>query len=378
MATGIYIHIPFCISKCHYCSFFSVPFDNDSQQVCDYFNALVREIKLTASRNKGVKISSIYIGGGTPSVVSEEQISSVLETCLSSFVVAGDVECTIEANPATITPLKISAYRKAGVNRISIGAQSFSDNALTFLGRTHKAADIFSSVEICRQQGLENISVDLMFGYKGQTLAAWEHDIGKVRQLDVGHVSLYDLSVEEGSRFFQRKDRDELVLDDSVYLKMYDAVADSLARDYCHYEISNFAKTPEYISKHNMLYWGNSDYLGFGAGAFSYFGGKRWSDVRDIKAYCDKLEKEVMPVSDIETLSPAKRIKETFVLNLRRLQEGASLKYLENQSGVFFDMDFKKSLEQLLADKMLREADNSYFLTRKGIALFNQVAITLI
>lgn len=378
MTAGIYIHIPFCASKCHYCSFFSVPHRDNAVQIDRYFKALEEEIKLFAKKHTGVTISSIYIGGGTPSVVDKKHIAAVLKVCFLEFDTAEDIECTLEANPATMSIEKIREYINAGVNRLSIGAQSFSDNALTFLGRTHKAQDISSSVDMCRDEGLKNISIDLMFGYKGQTLKSWEKDIDKVRSMNINHVSLYDLSVEEGSQFFRRKDKDELVLSDSVYLKMYDLIADSLGQDFYHYEISNFAKTPDDVSRHNMLYWGNRDYLGFGAGAFSYFLGERWSNVRDISLYSNKLEKGIFPISDSEKLSPDKMQKETFVLNLRRLKEGASLKHLEKQTGLLFDAEFKRDLDKLVLDKLLIKNGNSYFLTKKGISLFNQVAVTLI
>lgn len=375
---GVYIHIPFCEVKCNYCSFFSVVLGKDDQIRKKYVKALLGEMELLASAAEDKTVQSIYIGGGTPSILPASDIVSIMEKCFALFDVVSDAECTIEINPATVDAQKIKAYRDCGINRVSIGSQSFFDKSLKFLGRPHNREDIFNAVDICRKADIKNISLDLMFAYKGQTVSEWKQDIKTAVEIEPQHISLYDLSVEEGCRFFDRKDKDLLVLGEDEYLKMYDAVVDMIGSKYIHYEISNFALKKENISRHNMLYWGNLDYFGIGAGAFFYRNGFRGVNEKDLLTYCDKVKKGIMPVAEQEKLDRNSKLKETFVLNLRRLCQGASFADFGEDDLSFFDAAFEDKLKVLKKENMLEEKEGVWFLTRKGIVLFNQVAVMLI
>lgn len=377
MTKGIYIHIPFCVSKCNYCSFFSIEVDKDSILPEKYIPAVCKEIDLKTAKSDAA-VKSIYIGGGTPGIIDPELIAMLLEKCFAGLDIASDYECTIEVNPGTVTPDKVKAYRAAGVNRVSVGGQSFNDKFLQFLGRKHKASDIVKAVDVCQKNGLDNISLDLMFGYSGQTVADWENDMHKALALDLKHISLYDLSVEEGSRFFEEDQESGLVLEDNVYLEMYSKAVEVIGSKYLHYEISNFAISEEYVSLHNMLYWGNLSYIGVGAGAFSYEKEVRSSNITDVSHYIKLLEREESVISEQEKLLPTKRLKETFVLNLRRLRQGASLIEAEEFCNSSFSEDFRIKLQGLVQDGLLSSKKDTFFLTSRGIALFNQVAVTLI
>lgn len=377
MVKGIYIHIPFCTTKCNYCSFFSVELKKNTLLPQKYIPAICNEIELKAE-NFQEELTSIYIGGGTPGAIDAKLIAQIVKQCFAKLNISSNYECTIEVNPQTVTTEKIQTYKEAGINRISIGGQSFNERSLAFLGRGHKASDIIRAINICQNGGIENISLDLMFAYKGQTLQIWEEDMRKALSLGVKHISLYDLSIEEGSRFFEEDSKRPLVLSENSYLKMYEMATENIGKKYLHYEISNFAIDSEHVSAHNMLYWGNLSYIGVGAGAFSYENGVRSSNLNDIKGYIRSLSNGKLAIADKEKLSLEKKLRETFVLNLRRLKKGASVSDTQNFCQAYFLPDFQGKLQSLVNEGLLSMDDDTFFLTKRGIVLFNQVAVSLI
>jgi len=292
---GIYIHIPFCLKKCAYCDFLSF----EDSQVCDndkkkYVEAVINEIKVRAKLINAGIVDTVFIGGGTPSILEPSLISDIIEAVKSSFHMAGNsksdknfetdsnIEITIEANPKTLTEAKLRSYIKSGINRISIGAQSFDDGLLNTLGRAHSAEDIKQTFNMARDAGFKNINLDLMFAISGQSMEIWEDTLSKAIELDPEHISLYGLSIEERTPFYEmfKEGRFEQVSDE-LDRKMYHmAIKRLLEAGYVHYEISNVCK-PSYECKHNIKYWTMRNYLGIGIGAHSFYYRQKFEDFFD-------------------------------------------------------------------------------------------------
>ena len=281
---GIYIHVPFCLSKCHYCDFCSMSrADEDIKQ--RYVDALCREIKESAERVSGkLEADTVYFGGGTPSLLSAGQFEQILSEIDHSFIIADDAEITAEVNPKTADVEKLSTMRALGINRVSIGMQSADDKELRALGRIHSFEDFKRCFDDARAAGFDNISADLMYGIPEQTMESFRHSIEVLCHLSPEHISSYCLTVEEGTNFHRRRDKLDFPDEDSVS-DMYEEMSRLLAEHgYEKYEISNFSKKGR-ESRHNLKYWHCEDYLGFGPAAHSYFGGARFAHSRDIDAY---------------------------------------------------------------------------------------------
>ncbi len=309
MAKALYIHLPFCAAKCAYCDFNS--FARSEHLIDDYLQALATELKLLVGENRGEVLSTIYIGGGTPSVLAPSQLEFLFATIRENFEFDGArdegvhgagvrdvgshdlsniVEYTIEINPGTLTPVKIAAIQAGGINRVSIGAQAFQDHLIAGLGRIHNAAEIVTAVEELKAAGLHNLSLDLMFGIPGQTLADLKISLDQAIALDLPHLSVYSLILEEGTTFGRLAAEGKLDLpSESDELAMFELVMSTLKENgYNHYEISNYAR-PGYESRHNTTYWQNEEYLGAGAGAHGYLHGVRYENQPDIEKYISTL-----------------------------------------------------------------------------------------
>jgi oxygen-independent coproporphyrinogen-3 oxidase len=282
---GIYIHIPFCRSKCYYCDFNS--YAGREYLAGSYFDALYREITVRSEQIRDRHVCSIFIGGGTPSLVDTGYITKLIDVCRSHFHVDDDAEITMESNPGTLTHDKLQAYRDAGVNRLSIGLQAWQDSILRSIGRIHTRRQFVDNVEAAVKCGFDNINADLIFGLPGQTLENWMETLEAVTGFDaIKHISCYSLKIEEGTVFGDRLDAGLLQLvDDELDREMYHQAVDTLAeKGYRWYEISNFAK-PGFECRHNLLYWKAREYAGFGAGAHSYLDAVRFSNVTGIEEY---------------------------------------------------------------------------------------------
>ena len=282
---GIYIHIPFCVRKCKYCDFLS--FDSLKEDVKGrYVNALFSEIKMQGKRFQGYEADTIFIGGGTPTVVQAEYIAEIVECVKENFHLAEAAEITIEANPGTLTPEMLEIYRKSGVNRLSIGVQSLDDKVLSALGRIHTAEEFRNTYFAARHAGFNNINIDLMFAVPLQTEEIWEKTLKEAIRLKPEHISFYSLQLEEGTEFYRMYKEGRLTLaDDDTDRRMYHTAVKMLKEaGYHHYEISNAAK-PGFESRHNMKYWQFDEYIGLGLGASSFTGGKRFANTSIMDEY---------------------------------------------------------------------------------------------
>jgi len=372
---GLYIHIPFCKKKCRYCDFASYPV-TDPDTHLSYILKVIYEIRAKRAMISGGAappfVETIYIGGGTPSLLEAGFISELLDAIYVTYRVAEDAEITIEVNPGTVDEEKFKHYRAAGVNRLSIGAQSFDAGALAFLGRIHSAADILTCVEDAREAGFDNVNLDLIFGVPGQTLSGWENDLITAAALAPEHLSFYDLHIEEGTPLF--KDFSDGVfeeLDDDDDRRMYHFAKGYLAdRGLLQYEISNSAR-PGYESRHNLKYWSMEPYIGFGAGAHSYFGGRRFSNKPELALYlAAEDDREMTDWTHENTLSDD--MSEYIFLGLRRTAGIEPARFSAAFGRDFWEL-YGEETEQLIKRGLLEKSGDALRLTSLGLDLANSV-----
>jgi len=312
---GLYVHIPFCRSKCAYCDFYSLP--RAEAQMDRYTAALARHLRSWAPAGAAYRVTTVYFGGGTPSYLGTARLTALLSTVQESYRVAGDAEITVEANPDSLgTVAELRALAAAGCNRLSLGVQSADDSLLRLLGRPHTFSQAVQAVERARTAGFENLSLDLIYGLPGQSMDGWQQTVEQAAALGPEHLSCYGLKLEEGTPLW--KNREAYVFpDDDLQADMYLwAVSRLAALGYQQYEISNFAK-PGRESRHNLKYWTLQPYVGFGPGAHSDFGGVRWDCPRDFDAYCAGALRGCVPVGQRQTISQQERAAEYLMLGLR-------------------------------------------------------------
>lgn len=295
---GIYIHIPFCQSRCIYCDFYSTTHPEARE---DFTEALVKELTLRANylddgHSTPSEIETIYLGGGTPSTLEATQLERIFSTLYQTYRIRQNAEITLEANPDDLTMSKIKEVRQFPINRISIGIQTFNNDELRFLHRRHSAEQAIKAVKDCQDMGFENISIDLIYGLPGQDMAQWQRNIAQALQLDVPHISAYALIYEENTALWRLKEKGIITeTDEDTSLAMYNTLIDELTdQHYLHYEISNFAK-PGYYSRHNSSYWKSIPYLGCGPSAHSYNGKSRQWNTADLKLYMEKMRTCTQP-----------------------------------------------------------------------------------
>lgn len=361
---GIYIHIPFCKSRCIYCGFYSTTKSELRQQ---YVDAVCRELLMRQNYIK-VRPQTIYIGGGTPSQLTAAQLCQLFDALDTGIA----EEVTIECNPDDVTNDFALLLSRLPVNRVSMGAQTFSNDSLHFLRRRHTARQVNEAVNRLKDAGIQNISIDLMYGFPGQTIDEWHRDIDQALTLDVEHLSAYALMFEEGTPLYQlQKQGIVKELDEELSLQMYSDLIDQLkVAGYEHYEISNFAKRG-YRSRHNSSYWNWTPYLGLGAAAHSFNGTSRQWNTNDINAYIHGIESG-KPVTEFETLDANTRYND-MVMTALRTCEGLPL-------GLLTDAHRTYCLEQsqrFLDDGLLRLHDNHLVLTRKGLFISNTIMCEL-
>jgi oxygen-independent coproporphyrinogen-3 oxidase len=311
---GIYIHIPFCKSRCRYCDFFST---TQLEKREAYIQAVIHEWQTYQHQWSNQVIRTIYLGGGTPSLLPIESLRQLLHSILNSIHLCRVQEITLEANPGDITPEKIRAWHSMGINRLSIGVQSFNDQLLQLVGRRHSAEQAIQAVKTARTEGISNISIDLMYALPGQTMAEWQADIVQALALNVPHISSYGLIYEEGTSLTHWLEQSKIsAIDEELEIQMYDYLVEQLTiHGYEHYEVSNFALSGQY-SKHNSSYWNDTPYLGLGAGAHSYDGNTRWWNIPDIDAYiAQAMRQQLTP--EREVINSEERHMEQVMLGLR-------------------------------------------------------------
>lgn len=351
----------------------------------DYVQALRFEIRRASEANR-TEIETVYFGGGTPTVFSKEQMSSILEAVYDSFIVSPNAEITTEANPGTVDKAKLTGLHSAGFNRISLGVQSLDDDVLHRLGRVHSSQDALQAYFDARTAGFNNIGLDLMFALPTQTLEDWKVTLQKTVNFLPEHISLYELSIEEGTRFAQlygsklcRTDGADRSLshelpDEETKLAMYKATINSLtSAGYEHYEVSNFAR-PGFRSRHNQVYWRNDPYFGFGAGAVSYIGGIRGTNVSDPREYVSTVLSGRSAVETSESVSVEVSMGESVMLALRT-SDGLSRKRFEKRYGVDVTGVFNKEIQALVEAELVFLTDTKLRLTPKGFFLADEIAL---
>ncbi|HLM00413.1 MAG TPA: radical SAM family heme chaperone HemW [Pyrinomonadaceae bacterium] len=379
MKAGVYLHIPFCRSRCSYCDFATDVFKN-AETVERYVNALVKEIESFSQRPtpdaRQLPVDTIYFGGGTPSLLSPAQLEKILDSIYKRFSIEKNFELTMEMNPATVTLETLKKYKNLGVNRASFGAQTFDDRELKRLGRRHTAEDVRETVELLRQADFTNVSFDLIAGLPRQTLADWERNLDEALKLKPEHLSLYLLEIHEGTPLAEQiRSRRQPLPDEDLAGEMYESMLDKTASaGYAQYEISNFS-LPGFASRHNSKYWRCEPVFAFGVSAHSFDGARaRWANVRDTNRYVSLIENNQTPVAEKNELDPKQLAAEFAFLRLR-LTEGLSLGEYENRFGIDLGREFAEDFRRLEDAGLIELDDAAGFLklTRRGFVFSNEV-----
>lgn len=371
---GIYIHVPFCRSKCHYCDFYSVT-DMDSFVHDGYLDAVCDHIRETGPLTPGYRVDTVYFGGGTPSYFGAEGMAAILSTIRRYFDVASDAEITFEANPDSIDPKLLRRLRGEGFNRVSLGVQC-SDNAiLEAIGRPHDYEMAVDAVKMIRRAGFKNLSLDLIYGLPEQDLEKWQQTLHDILALQPEHISCYGLKLEEGTPLCQRQNQLRLA-DDDMQADMYLATVEILrSRGYRQYEISNFCKRGR-ESRHNMKYWTGGEYLGFGPDASSDFAGKRFAMIRDLPGYITGIRSGGQVLRDIQTIPQRERAGEYLMTHLRTTY-GISGEEYENKFLLPFEPIEKALVQCRSRGHALRGSDGRWHLTAEGFLLSNSIITDL-
>jgi oxygen-independent coproporphyrinogen-3 oxidase len=360
-----YVHVPFCVSKCHYCDFNSRAGLDDLFE--PYVRAVVREIDRASISHP---LDTVYVGGGTPTILPASRLLAIL----SRIPLAVGAEVTVEANPGTVDEESLRELRDGGFNRISIGVQSFDDAFLNQIGRTHTAAQALEAYESARSAGFENVGLDLIFALPGQTLQHWETAVNEAVELGPEHISTYELTIEEGTRFGEMCAAGELDLpSEEDQLAMYELVIARLSRaGYEHYEVSNFA-LPGFRGRHNLTYWRNQPYFGFGAGSTSYVNGVRARRISGVETYIDEIQAGRDAIEFTERLTGRALVAETIIQGLRLL-DGIDLNDFLRRTGCSLTDQFADEIERLSRRGLVAVAGSRLTLTHQGLLLLNDVS----
>ena len=356
MVKSAYIHIPFCRQKCHYCSFVSFPYFEKKEQ---YLSSLKKQISV---EYKGEELNTLYFGGGTPSLLSPDEISSLIQM----FKLADDAEVTLELNPETVNQEYFTELAKTRVNRLSVGSQSFDNEILSLIGRCHKAEDIFQVVKDARNAGFENISLDFIYGLPNQTGESFVCDLEKAIELGVEHISLYGLKIDEDCYFANFPP--ENMADDDIQAQMYLSAIETLTKNgFRHYEISNFSRGDKY-SRHNVTYWKNQEYYGFGLAAHGYVDGVRYSNIAELSKYlCEPCQKDSEQILSIQ-----EKLEEEIFLGLR-LVEGINIKEIEKKFNIDFCEKYSTILKKYEQEGLLEIKSDFMRFTKQGFLVSNYI-----
>ncbi|WDV05613.1 MULTISPECIES: radical SAM family heme chaperone HemW [Lysinibacillus] len=373
MARGVYIHIPFCHQICNYCDFNKFYFKN--QPVDEYIEALGKEMALVTKKypEHFRNIETIFLGGGTPTALSPKQLDKLL-TYIHAYIPMSSVkEFTSEANPDELSAAKLQVLFDGGVNRLSMGVQSFDQGLLQKIGRTHSNEHVYETIALAKQHGFHNISIDLMYGLPGQTMAQWRDSLEKAFALDLPHFSAYSLIVEPKTIFYNQYAKGKLHLPtEDLEADMYDVLMQEMSlHGLQQYEISNFAK-PGFHSEHNKIYWDNDEYAGFGAGAHGYLAGIRYSNHGPLKKYMDAVFAEELPIVHEHEVTQAEKREEQMFLGLRKT-EGVMHSIYEEKFNEPMNAQYEQVIEKLESEGLLEHDERGIRLTRKGRFVGNEV-----
>jgi oxygen-independent coproporphyrinogen-3 oxidase len=373
MTEFLYIHIPYCVRKCIYCDFLSVPFDEQAAR--RYSESLCRELEI--KKKFAGKLKTIFIGGGTPTLLPEDCFNQLFRCLRKNFVFSPEIEISVEVNPGTINASIIENLLSLGINRISVGIQSFNDSELRTLGRIHTSNEAMEAIGLLKNIGFENFSIDLIYGIPGQTMETWKETLLKATALSPVHISSYELTPEEGTPLARLiKDNSIRMPEEGLVLDMYDYAIDLLqGKGFEHYEISNFA-LPGFRCLHNLNYWNRGEYIGAGAGAHSFIQGFRSKNTRDIETYIKSLSNniifdDILSEPGASNISAEEALKEFIFLGLRKTK-GLSL-----ARAIKIRPDFIEACTELLDSSYLVISDNYLRLTRKGLPVSNMVIVRL-
>ena len=362
---GIYIHIPFCVKKCNYCDFNSFASDKDMQM--NYINALCGEIKRNSEVYKDYLADTVFVGGGTPSILASDLTKKFFDCLYSNYKIDSNAEISMESNPGTLTKEKAKVYKDIGINRVSLGLQSTVDSELNILGRIHTYNEFLESFMILRDEGFENINVDLMNGIPEQTLKTFSNGLEKIKDLNPEHISIYSLILEEGTPFYGMNLK---LPNEEEERLMVHSIPEILGSEYHQYEISNYSKKG-FECKHNIKYWKRDEYLGFGLSAASFMSETRFKNTDDIKVYLDNSDNKNV-YTEFDVLNKDEQMSEYMILGLR-MNEGVNLSDFEKTFGKsVFDV-YGDKITLHIKEELLEKKDNHLFLTEKGRDLANYV-----
>lgn len=371
MIKSAYLHIPFCEHICHYCDFNKVFLKG--QPVDDYLHAMEQEIKMTVNQYPSDNLETIFVGGGTPTSLNEQQLFRFCESINRNLPKSQPMEFTFEANPGDLTKGKLQILKDAGVNRISLGVQTFNEELLKKIGRVHKAKDVYETIDNAKMIGFENISIDLIFSLPSQTILDFKESLTEAFSLDITHYSAYSLIIEPKTVFYNLLKKGKLPTPgEDVEAVMYETLMEEMDKHgFNQYEISNFSK-PGFESKHNLTYWNNESYYGFGAGAHSYLEGKRRSNTGPLKRYMDQVSSGILPVVEEHQTTKEEQMEEEMFLGLRKTM-GVSVTHFIDKFNVNPLVLFHKEIGELTDKQWLEVGKDHIFLTKKGRLLGNEV-----
>ncbi|WP_391560227.1 radical SAM family heme chaperone HemW [Robertmurraya sp.] len=371
MVKAAYIHIPFCEHICHYCDFNKVFLKG--QPVDEYLDALEEEIRLTLEKHPAEPLHSVFVGGGTPTSLTEKQLQRLLFSIKKYLPLEQNAEFTFEANPGDLSDEKFRVLFEGGVNRLSFGVQTFDNQLLKEIGRTHRAEDVFTSIEKAKKVGFENISVDLIYSLPNQTLDSFKETLQTALSLDIQHYSGYSLIIEPKTVFYNQMRKGKLpVPGEDAEAEMYSLLMEQMQlAGFQQYEISNFA-LPGHESKHNLTYWNNEEYYGFGAGSHSYVAGERIANHGPLKKYMDPIWNGTLPSHNIHKVENNEKWEEEMFLGLRKM-EGISVDHFIQKFGVDPLSLFKNEIDSLQSRDLISFQEGKIALTKKGRFLGNEV-----
>lgn len=376
MAASLYIHIPFCVTKCSYCSFNSY---TGMEGVLErYVAALCKEIAGKGSAQPGEPLDTLFLGGGTPTLLSTSLLKKILNTCFTHFDIAGDAEISIEANPGTVDSEKFGILLDCGVTRVSLGVQSFSGEELKRIGRGHSSEEAIRAVTMARKAGVENLSLDLMYGLPQQSWQSWQQNLETALSLSPQHLSLYQLTVEEKTPLagLLEKGTLKMAAEEEVAAMDEATLAMTEAEGLVQYEISNYARKG-YQCRHNINYWENGEYLGLGAGAVSYLAGRRGRTISNPLHYCVRMERGQSVIIDEEVLDREASFRESVIMGLR-MNRGVSVQGLREHHGIEYADYYGNIVTLLFRERLLEECCGFLRLTSRGRQFANRVMAELV
>ena len=371
--TGIYIHMPFCKSKCIYCDFYSVA--GQDERIDNFVKTLIREIEQCSVATSNWTFDTIFIGGGTPSLLNANQMEKIITVLNNKYDLSNIIEFSIEVNPGESPREKLKDFYSLGINRLSMGIQSFKPKLLQFLTRIHSTDDVFRTFQSARDAGFENINCDLIYNIPGQSLKDWQNDLYKLTEMTPEHISAYSLTIEQNTKLFELVQNNIIKMPVDELHQQYNDITYTTLRNnnYLQYEISNYSK-PEKECLHNLHYWENDKYLGFGPSAHSYDGKKRWNNFSDLNKYIFLIENEKTPIESFDSITEIKKINEIIGFGLRMIK-GFDLSKIPTDLKNLFDKQLRQS--QIKFQDMIIKKNNRIKLTQKGMNFADAIAVEL-